>query len=102
MLVDQSKVDLAKMLSILTMTGKWLEAKRVTTKTAIRSQYQLTNKHLSNLIALGQEYIQVLITNGLWAGELIIGWEGDVVGPGGIWSRVQGMGSDHWGTRSQP
>ena len=25
-----------------------------------------------------------------------------VVGPGGIWGRVQGVGSDHWGTRSQP
>ena len=24
---------------------------------------------------------------------LIIGWEGDVVGPGGIWGRVQGVGS---------
>ena len=23
-------------------------------------------------------------------------------GPGGIWGRVQGVGSDHWGTRSQP
>ena len=33
---------------------------------------------------------------------LIIEWEGDVVGPGGIWGRVQGMGSDHWDTRSQP
>ena len=26
----------------------------------------------------------------------------DVLGPGGIWGRVQGVGSDHWGTRSQP
>ena len=25
-----------------------------------------------------------------------------VVGPGGIWGRVQGVGSDHWGTRSHP
>ena len=33
---------------------------------------------------------------------LIIEWEGDVVGPGGIWGRVQGVGSDHWGTRSHP
>ena len=29
---------------------------------------------------------------------LIIEWEGGVVGPGGIWGRVQGVGSDHWGT----
>ena len=33
---------------------------------------------------------------------LIIEWEGDVVGPGGIWGQVQGVGSDHWGTRSHP
>ena len=33
---------------------------------------------------------------------LIIEWEGDVVGPGGIWGRVQGVGSDHWGTKSHP
>ena len=33
---------------------------------------------------------------------LIIGWEREVLGPGGIWGRVQGVGSDHWGTRSQP
>ena len=33
---------------------------------------------------------------------LIIEWEGGVVGPGGIWGRVQGVGSDHWGTSSQP
>ena len=33
---------------------------------------------------------------------LIIGWEDGVLGPGGIWGRVQGVGSDHWGTRSQP
>ena len=26
----------------------------------------------------------------------------EVVGPGGIWGRVQGVGSGHWGTRSQP
>ena len=26
----------------------------------------------------------------------------EVVGPGGIWGRVQGVGSDHWGTGSQP
>ena len=25
-----------------------------------------------------------------------------VVGPAGIWGRVQGVGSEHWGTRSQP
>ena len=25
-----------------------------------------------------------------------------VLGPGGIWGWVQGVGSDHWGTRSQP
>ena len=24
------------------------------------------------------------------------------LGPGGIWGRVQGVGSDHWGTSSQP
>ena len=33
---------------------------------------------------------------------LIIGWEDEVLGPGGIWGRVQGVGSDHWGTRSLP
>ena len=33
---------------------------------------------------------------------LIIGWEREVLGPGGIWGRVQGVGSDPWGTRSQP
>ena len=33
---------------------------------------------------------------------LIIGWEDEVLGPGGIWGRVQGVGSDHWGTSSQP
>ena len=27
---------------------------------------------------------------------------GGVLGPGGIWGRVQGAGSDHWGTRSLP
>ena len=27
---------------------------------------------------------------------LIIGWEGDVVGPGGIWGRVQGVGPTLW------
>ena len=32
----------------------------------------------------------------------LIGWEDGVLGPGGIWGRVQGVGSDHWGTRSQP
>ena len=26
----------------------------------------------------------------------------EVLGPGGVWGRVQGVGSDHWGTRSQP
>ena len=26
----------------------------------------------------------------------------EVLGPGGIWGWVQGVGSDHWGTRSQP
>ena len=26
----------------------------------------------------------------------------EVVGPGGTWGRVQGVGSDHWGTSSQP
>ena len=25
-----------------------------------------------------------------------------VLGPGGIWGWVQGVGSDHWDTRSQP
>ena len=30
-------------------------------------------------------------------------WMGrEVLGPGGIWGRVQGLGSDHWGTRSLP
>ena len=24
------------------------------------------------------------------------------LGPGGVWGRVQGVGSDHWSTRSQP
>ena len=33
---------------------------------------------------------------------LIIGWEREVLRPGGIWGRVQGVGPDHWGTRSQP
>ena len=33
---------------------------------------------------------------------LIIEWGGGVLGPGGIWGRVQGVGSDHWGTRSLP
>ena len=33
---------------------------------------------------------------------LITGWERGVLGPGGIWGRVQGVGSDPWGTRSQP
>ena len=33
---------------------------------------------------------------------LIIGWEDEVLGPGGIRGRVQGVGSDHWGTSSQP
>ena len=33
---------------------------------------------------------------------LIIGWEDEVLGPGDIWGRVQGVGSDHWGTRSLP
>ena len=33
---------------------------------------------------------------------LIIEWEREVLGPGGIWGRVQGVGSDPWGTRSQP
>ena len=33
---------------------------------------------------------------------LIIGWGDEVLGPGGIWGRVQGVGSHHWGTRSQP
>ena len=29
-------------------------------------------------------------------------WMGTgVLGPGGIWGRVQGVGSDHWGTTSQ-
>ena len=28
--------------------------------------------------------------------------KGEVVGPGGIWGRVQGVGSDPWGTNSQP
>ena len=32
----------------------------------------------------------------------IIEWEGEELGPGGIWGRVQGVGSDHWGTRSLP
>ena len=26
----------------------------------------------------------------------------EVVGPGGIWGQVQGVGSDHWATRSLP
>ena len=29
---------------------------------------------------------------------LIIGWGDEVLGPGGIWGRVQGVSSDHWGT----
>ena len=33
---------------------------------------------------------------------LIIGWEDEVLGSGGIWGRVQGVGSDHWGTSSLP
>ena len=33
---------------------------------------------------------------------LIIEWEEGVVGPGGILGRLQDVGSDHWGTRSQP
>ena len=33
---------------------------------------------------------------------LIIEWEGEELGPEGIRGRVQGVGSDHWGTRSQP
>ena len=33
---------------------------------------------------------------------LIIGWGDEVLGPGGIWGRVQDVGSDHWGTRSLP
>ena len=33
---------------------------------------------------------------------LIIEWGGGVVGPGGIWGQVQGVGSDHWGASSQP
>ena len=33
---------------------------------------------------------------------LIIEWEDEVLGPGGIWGRVQGVGSDPWGTNSQP
>ena len=27
--------------------------------------------------------------------QLIIGWEGEDLGPGGIWGQVQGVGSDH-------
>ena len=35
--------------------------------------------------------------------SLIIGWGDEVLGPGGIWGQVQGgVGSDHWGTTSQP
>ena len=35
--------------------------------------------------------------------SLINNWMGrEDLGPGGIWGRVQGVGSDHWGTRSQP
>ena len=33
---------------------------------------------------------------------LIIEWGDEVLGPGGIWGQVQGVGSDHWGTRSLP
>ena len=33
---------------------------------------------------------------------LTMEWEREVVGPGGIWGRVQGVGCDHWGTGSQP
>ena len=35
--------------------------------------------------------------------SLINNWMGrEVLGPGGIWGWVQGVGSDHWGTKSQP
>ena len=35
--------------------------------------------------------------------SLINNWMGrGVVGPGGIWGWVQGVGSDHWGIRSLP
>ena len=33
---------------------------------------------------------------------LIIGWEDGVLGPGGIWGQVQGVGSDNYGTSSLP
>ena len=37
-----------------------------------------------------------------WNHYLIIEWGDEVLGPGGIWGQVQGVGSDPWGTRSQP
>ena len=45
----------------------------------------------------------ILLKSSTWLSSLINNWMvTEVVGPGGIWGWVQGVGSDHWGTRSQP
>ena len=45
----------------------------------------------------------ILLKSSTWLSSLINNWMvTEVVGPGGIWGWVQGVGSDPLGTRSQP
>ena len=71
--------------------------KLLTIRFKLKHLHQQSVKFLALYICLEKRECQNLLNP-----YLIIGWEDGVLGPGGIWGQVQGVGSNHWGTRSLP